>query len=177
MSELNPNVRPQPVRPYWLVQWQDLESVDVRWIARCLSGIHRYGNKTPVPWSVARHSVLVSCLLPPHNSHRTHMLALLHDVHEIWTGDVLRPARDACGDGLRQLQRQIDDHIFSLLKLPVLPFDLQVVAEADDWAIDFELQCIGQNETESPVAGVFDMSQPDEQLWLEHWERWASLCV
>lgn len=65
-------------------------------IADTLAKQNRYGGRTPEPWSVAAHSVLVEYLCPP----EYRPWALLHDAHEIFLGDFMPPAIDLiCTEG------------------------------------------------------------------------------
>lgn len=61
--------------------------------ADSLAKQNRYGGRTPEPWSVAAHSVLVEALCPP--GYRP--WALLHDAHEVFLGDMMPPAVDFIG--------------------------------------------------------------------------------
>ena len=65
-----------------------------------LSKINRFNGRTPQPWSVAAHSVLVETLCP-----EVDMLgwALLHDAHEAFIGDITIPGLElicAAGTGV-----------------------------------------------------------------------------
>ena len=57
-------------------------------IGSTLAKINRFNGRTPQPWSVASHSVLVSYLV------RLELVpwALLHDAHEAFLGDITFPA-------------------------------------------------------------------------------------
>jgi len=58
-------------------------------IARALSQINRYTGHTRAPYSVAEHSVRASRLVDPQYA----LVALLHDAHEAYVGDVSRPLK------------------------------------------------------------------------------------
>lgn len=65
-----------------------------------LAKINRFNGRTPQPWSVAAHSVLVETLCP-----EIDMLgwALLHDAHEAFIGDITIPGLElicAAGTGV-----------------------------------------------------------------------------
>lgn len=69
-------------------------------IGDTLSKINRFNGRTPQPWSVAAHSVLVETLCP-----EIDMLgwALLHDAHEAFIGDITIPGLElicAAGTGV-----------------------------------------------------------------------------
>ena len=59
-------------------------------IGATLARINRFGGRTPEPFSVAAHSVLVECLCPPD----LRPWAILHDAHEAFIGDIMVPAAD-----------------------------------------------------------------------------------
>lgn len=67
-------------------------------IGDTLAKINRFNGRTPEPWSVASHSVLVMHLVQPE-----HMAwALLHDAHEFILGDWITPAVEfLCASGTR----------------------------------------------------------------------------
>lgn len=58
-------------------------------IADTLAKINRYNGRTPRPWSVASHSLLVEALCPHIDMKGW---ALLHDAHESIIGDITSPA-------------------------------------------------------------------------------------
>ncbi|KMK68560.1 hypothetical protein [Puniceibacterium sp. IMCC21224] len=86
-----------------------LRSSDVRAdvVADGLSKINRFNGRTPEPWSVAAHSVLVSQLCPPELA----AWGLLHDAHEVFLGDLTTPA-------------------VRLLKFPMVPVSAETIAYA-----------------------------------------------
>lgn len=59
-------------------------------ISETLAKINRFAGRTPEPWSVASHSVLVSRLCPSNAA----AAGLLHDAHEAFIGDLITPAVD-----------------------------------------------------------------------------------
>ena len=66
-------------------------------VAHALSRIARFNGHTrgPLPWSVAQHSLLVESLLPDGADPATRLLALLHDAHEAYLGDMTTPVHRA----------------------------------------------------------------------------------
>lgn len=70
---------------------------DVRWptVARELSRICRFGGSAARHYSVAEHSLLVASAVPP----AVRAIALLHDAHEAFIGDILTPTARALGAG------------------------------------------------------------------------------
>lgn len=65
-----------------------------------LAKINRFNGRTPQPWSVAAHSVLVEALCPEIDMKGW---ALLHDAHEAFIGDITIPGLElicAAGTGI-----------------------------------------------------------------------------
>lgn len=62
-------------------------------IAHALSRLARFNGHTvgEYPWSVAQHSLLVESLLPEDASPQERLVALLHDAHEAYLGDIVSP--------------------------------------------------------------------------------------
>jgi hypothetical protein len=65
------------------------EQIRIEDIAHALALTNRFGGHTPVPISVAQHSVFVSTLCSKQESLR----GLLHDASEAYLGDVVRPLK------------------------------------------------------------------------------------
>lgn len=90
--------------PCWtrrgLIDLADLKSEDLtaEELGEAMSKINRFGGRTPEPWSVAAHSVLVELLCPPDLK----PWALLHDAHKVFLGDLTDPAVELlCRSGTR----------------------------------------------------------------------------
>ena len=84
--------------PIWLGTssgiWIDLgapqtSDIDIEDIAWSLSNIMRFNGHLSTQISVARHSLEVSRLVPA----ELQLAALLHDAHETYVGDVVRPVK------------------------------------------------------------------------------------
>lgn len=75
-------------------------------VAACLGRINRFGGQVP-HCTVLNHSLSVyeRVNADPHASHAARLWALLHDCHEVLTGDVVRPHVNA---RLRMDQEAID---------------------------------------------------------------------
>ena len=85
-------------------------------VAACLGRINRFGGQVP-NCTVLRHSLEVYHRIDadPDSSDAARLWALLHDCHEVLTGDVVRPYVNA---RLRMDQQYIDEVIVE--RLPML---------------------------------------------------------
>lgn len=90
--------------PCWtrrgLIDLADLQPEDLsaEELGEAMAKINRFGGRTPEPWSVAAHSVLVEMLCPPDLK----PWALLHDAHKVFLGDLTDPAVELlCRSGTR----------------------------------------------------------------------------
>jgi hypothetical protein len=119
-------------------------------IAKQLGKLCRYAGATPDHYSVARHSLVVAALAPDDPQHK--MAALLHDAHETLTGDILRPMTRMLGGFSRHeiydIQRAIDQQLYSLIGFDPCPAVLKAVADADDTACKLEMQLLGKLSSE-----------------------------
>lgn len=74
-------------------------------LARQLSRLPRFAGATGPFYSVAQHCVIASQVAdPPH----LRLPVLLHDAHEIVTGDIPRPVKRLLGAALADLERALD---------------------------------------------------------------------
>ncbi len=158
--------------------------VDIRDIARALSRIPRFTghSRDPVPYSVAQHSILVSeqtidSTLALH--------ALLHDAHEAYTGDVVRPFKMEIAlrvgiDIVSLISDEIQEQIYKALGIP-LPSKAMAseIKEIDMRMLRTEMEQIhphGDFEKTLPEAYVnfrivplhYEMA---EKLFLERYRR------
>ena len=131
-------------------------------VAACLGRINRFGGQVP-NCTVLRHSLHVFERIDadPDSSDGARLWALLHDGHEVLTGDVVRPYVNA---RLRMDQWQIDEVIVRRLGARV-PFaesrDGQLVAAADRAVGEWEMLEIGQGRT------PYDLFQFAEKSWAD----------
>jgi hypothetical protein len=117
---------------------------DPQRVAECLHRINRFGGQVP-NCTVLRHSLEVYYRIyaDPDASDAAALWALLHDCHEILTGDVVRPYVNA---RLRMDQWQIDEVIVRRLgaRVPVAESrDGQLVSAADRAVGEWEMLEIG----------------------------------
>ena len=64
-------------------------------IAISLSLIARFNGHTLIPWSVASHSLLCEAILPREVTPMCRLYTLMHDAHEMVTGDIVTPMKEA----------------------------------------------------------------------------------
>jgi len=128
-------------KPTWMLpDWDTLTEFPIDQIARQLSQLCRYAGATPGHYSVARHSLLVADFVADTGAGpEVELLALLHDAHECWTGDILRPASRRVKFALQELQQEIDAKLWPLVGLDPCPAAVAIVANADDVACEVEM--------------------------------------
>ncbi len=129
-------------------------------VAACLGRIHRFGGQVP-NCTVLRHSLEVYHRIDadPDSLDAARLWALLHDVHEVLTGDVVRPYVTA---RLRMQQAEIDAVI--VRRLPLLvpqpeSMSWESVVAADRAVGKFEIQQIQQDRA------PYDLYQFAEKSW------------
>lgn len=115
-------------------------------VAACLARINRFGGQVP-HCTVLRHSLHVFERIDadPDSSDAARLWALLHDVHEVLTGDVVRPYVNG---RLRMQQAEIDAVIVARLpQLVPLPDSIswRQVAAADRAVGEWEVLEIDQD--------------------------------
>lgn len=188
LSTIEQTFQDRDYLPGWLRPWDERTSLSYHTVARALSRICRYGGRCPRWYSVARHSRLVSLLLPAEATPRQHLLALLHDGHEPEIGDILRPLESSLPDSSRRLiadkRRSIDVVLCELLGVHgVTDADREVVQIADDHACFLEIRLLDQGDTviADALAGnpeaAYELSvvgrpELDAADWREAWAQW-----
>ena len=123
-------------------------------VAECLERINRFGGQVP-NCTVLRHSLEVYYRIDadPDSSDAAALWALLHDCHEILTGDVVRPYVNA---RLRMDQQAIDNAI--IRRLPQLvpqpdSISWREVMAADRAVGDFELMQMERDRAPYGLCG------------------------
>ena len=129
-------------------------------VAACLGRINRFGGQV-LHCTVLRHSLEVYYRIDadPDSSDAARLWALLHDCHEVLTGDVVRPYVNA---RLRMDQEYIDEVIVE--RLPMLvplaeSISWRQVVAADRAVGEFELLQIEQGRE------PYDLCQFADQAW------------
>jgi 5'-deoxynucleotidase YfbR-like HD superfamily hydrolase len=141
-------------------QLADAIITDPQRVAECLHRINRFGGQVP-NCTVLRHSLEVYYRIDadPDSSDAARLWALLHDCHEVLTGDVVRPYVNA---RLRMDQQAIDNAI--IRRLPQLvpqpdSISWRQVMAADRAVGDFELMQIERDRT------PYDRCEYAEDSW------------
>ena len=109
------------------------DDIDIRDIAHSLSLTNRFTGHTPVPYSVAQHSVLVSDLCSTENA----LWGLLHDAPEAYLADISRPVKlmlkEIFGDWLKEIDTEIMHAVCDRFSIPYK--EPAEVKRADDNAL------------------------------------------
>jgi len=175
--------------PYWLMPWYTFKALSNVTISTALSRICRYSGRPPHWYSVARHSRLVVHLLPAEATLTQRKWALLHDAHEMFIGDIVRPLEQALTKEARQeilnMRDEIDTRIQSLMGMTVSELDRETVQVADDHACELEKSCLHLPDSavfdlmpDSPEAAyeltVLGRPELDAADWRQMWESLSS---
>jgi 5'-deoxynucleotidase YfbR-like HD superfamily hydrolase len=119
---------------------------EVKDIAIALRRIPRFLGHSQPHWSVAHHSLHVSMLVQGllDGPERAVQWALLHDAHEAFIGDIIRPVEQLLGnearDALKAVRQRIDGVILERFRLTeITDAERAIVKEADDLALACEI--------------------------------------
>jgi len=118
---------------------------DPQRVAECLHRITRFGGQA-VGCSVLQHSLEVYRRLN-HGPANVRLWGLLHDCHEILTGDVVRPY---AGEWLTHQQSEIDSRLRKDLSITLTAGDAIAVRAADMDAGNYELERMRTGEKVYP---------------------------
>jgi hypothetical protein len=88
-------------------------------IAHALAQINRYTGHAARPYSVAEHSLLVCEIVEREFGMNLHvqLLALMHDAHEAYCGDINTPSKDQIGPGWRAWESRWEHLVHSCFAL------------------------------------------------------------
>lgn len=81
--------------------------VDLVQIPTVLARVPRFGGRTPRPWSVWQHTILVACAVWQHRDLDLLEQAIVHDWHEAYVGDVTTPIKRLLGAPWHELETRI----------------------------------------------------------------------
>jgi uncharacterized protein len=122
-------------------------------IAHALSHINRFTGHTRVPYSVAQHSYVVSCIVP----YKDALAGLLHDAAEAYLGDVSSPLKQLLPE-YKVIEHRVHAAIFEHFGLdPELPAS---VKEADLIALATERRDLMPNVDPHDAWGVLARVKP-----------------
>jgi hypothetical protein len=156
-----------------------VEDVDIEDIATSLAKQCRYNGHCDGFYSVAEHSHIISRALEnDHYPREIQRLGLLHDASETYTGDIIRPLKNALrgqGFDLKPYELAIEETMSKALGLPwpwpevIHEYDKRIVRDEKDtlksthdgdWMEDFGIPKIGLG---IPIKGW---------EWKEAREKW-----
>lgn len=108
-------------------------------IAWALAHTLRYGGHADVPINVASHSLNVRWIVMQSDTKpELRLAALLHDAHEAYVGDVIRPLKKLLGDEWMAIEQRIDRAIAEQFNVDVETFRAPEVRFADQLAYCWE---------------------------------------
>lgn len=112
-------------------------------VAFAMSRINRFGGQVD-GCNVLRHSLRVYDALPSASSYAARMWALLHDAHEVITGDLVRPYKSV---RLSRGQAEIDAVLRARFCPSITAEDIELVRLADVAVGDDELRAWERHES------------------------------
>ncbi len=147
----------QPVRNHLLRTGEDLIEclrTNPRRIAEAMGRLHRFGGQVP-DCTVLAHSLRVYYDTLG-QSPRVRLWALLHDVHEVLTGEVVRTHK---GIELRTFQTRVDWLLLAAFVPDITEAERRAVRDADDTT--------NRREYERWQTGGTWQAADNVRLWLE----------
>jgi len=136
------------------------EDFTIEDIAFALAGERRYASNSPIRFSVAQHSIIVSRLVPASIA----LPALLHDANEMITGDIPKPVKRLIdSDKLTALVQRIDAAVAARFGFDPKLFEDLSLKLADRKAWRWEMANIHPEELETdPRLKAVDWSLSDD---------------
>lgn len=155
------------------------EDIVIQDIAWSLAHINRFNGHLLMPISVARHSIYVANLLPD----SLRLAGLLHDAHEAYVGDVVRPVKNFLknrGADLEDLENLWQREILKKFEVGVLTYSQEhAIREADDIQLAREIsyyappgpfQKFGEDSLKHRYKVHFEILVPQETNPLQDYE-------
>lgn len=126
----------------------DLRTITAAQVARidldAIMSLRRFSAQTSRFWSVAQHSMNVARVVKDlKGDANAQAWAILHDAHEAYIGDLIRPLLqfldDASKASIQNLCRTIDTAVAERFRLTLDPHTVELVAKADDIVLAAEI--------------------------------------
>lgn len=150
----------------------DHRDVQLGDISHALASICRFNGHTlwrdesRFPYSVAQHSVLVSRIVERITDIQAEryaglnlpLLALLHDAHEAYVGDMATPMKELLGDAWTRIEERAEEAVRMHFQLTVRPSQLPIVKEADRIALATEARDLLAG---GPIGWTCELPEPD----------------
>ncbi len=128
-------------------------------VAHKLAQCNRFAGSAEYPYSVAQHAVFVSMRVAQQGAGRPQQLvALHHDDHEAYVGDLVRPVKPLVADW-EELTDRLDDAISIAVGLPPRLYGWPLVKPADRFALFVEARNL------MPSGGRTWAGGPREEAW------------
>lgn len=110
------------------------DPAEIHWpdIAESLAKQCRFLGHCEEHYSVAQHCVLASHKTRDELGPGFAIYGLLHDAHEAYLGDTIRPVKDLLGPELKKLERSVDAVIYGVASIPLPGWKIQEVIQEID---------------------------------------------
>ena len=152
-----------------MIHWPD--------VATALAKVCRFGGHCKGFYSVAQHSVLVADILAMETDDPVIRLhGLLHDAHEAYTGDLIRPMKQLIGqDVVKQIEHSVDRVIYEKAGIDPPDDELRAtIKRADLIALATETQSLVDMTTDNkPWICLQGVEPLDRKVFTLEWEAAA----
>ena len=144
-------------------------NVDLIDMANALSHVNRFGGHTKTPYSVGQHSLFIHSLVS-NSKHSDDIylkkLALVHDFHEAYFGDMTSPLKwylkDKFGFDANAYCDEIDTVIFDVLKMrKPLAEEKKLLKYYDTLALAIEQRFLQDVDPTSKIAPFLSFTEKD----------------
>lgn len=129
----------------------DPDQIKTEDIVSGMYGLARFAGQGVQPCWLAGHSLMVADLVtllrchgeePEERLGQRRLAAVLHDAHEVYTGDIIGPLKASLSQGgqdeIKQIQDRVDTAIAARYEFPVELLHAPEVGLADAWALLIE---------------------------------------